>query len=318
MKALSTILILIGFCMGTLGAAGFHSPWESASTFKLALEGKIPGFATDASDEEYARLFAEQQLRALYESTRKDPKAEEADLLAFFGWESVERAKAAPELPEGEPLPAEWLTEALASQVPGHPMAQSAEAKREAVVMKQLTALQARLKEADPEDEQAQAQLQAMQSPLEAGAPWYFGGGLALLVAGGVLARRGRQTTGADESQEGRKALHGHIQTVHAELDRIHQLSATADPLAVRDQLTALQEGPLYDLTSEFEHWTRILGFDDYARIWAHVASGERLSNRAWTLYTDGFPAEGRVEIGLSQNAFAEAERECATESSAN
>ncbi|HPF12820.1 MAG TPA: hypothetical protein P5218_03090 [Planctomycetota bacterium] len=201
MNFLARILVLIGFCLGTLGAAGFHSPKLSATSIPTV-----------------------------------DPTA-----------------------PEGTP--------------PVEPDAALLESKQ------------------------------------EKGAPWYFGAGLGLLLlGGGYLKFAGKTTSVAGAgAQEGRADLKRRIQEVHSELVQLSMSARDLSPVQMRGVINDLNEGALYELTSEFERWTQLLGFEDYARIWAHVATGERLTNRAWTLYADGFPLEGREELLLASQAFEEA-----------
>lgn len=319
MKVLATLLILIGFCMGTLGAAGFQSPWESATqvppfALSQAMNGRIPGHPMDDSDAQFASQYAQLKLRRLHAEALATPEQQAAELLSFFGWENAEQAAQAKPLSPDAPVPQAWVQAALAGKVPGHPMDADAETKKRAVVRERLIALQEKVHFADSDDKEAAEVREALAVPLEEGAAWLFAGGLVLLLAGGYLARQEQKASGARDSQEGRKVLHGQIQAVRDDLARIRELATHSDGAEVRSQLTTLQEGQLYDLTSNFEHWTKVLGFDDYARIWAHVASGERLSNRAWTLYTDGYPTEGRAEIALAELAFEEAHNECIKE----
>ena len=233
MKIAATVLILIGFCLGTLGAAGFQAPVESASLVKKAMAGEVPGHPMTEIPEEGKLEAVRERLVALRESVEDSDAPADAELRAFF------------------------------------------------------------------------------EAPVEAGAPWMFGGGILLLILGGFLTRLHTTSTLATESQAGRQVLQDRIAAVRDQLVSLHGNATAMGRAQVQKELTELIEGPMYDLTSEFEHWTKLLGFETYTRIWEHVASGERLTHRAWTLYTDGYPEEGHPEIQFAHEAFEAALAAC-------
>ncbi|MEZ5976544.1 MAG: hypothetical protein R3F17_07960 [Planctomycetota bacterium] len=220
MNAIANFLIVLGFCLGSLGAAGFHSPAKSATPLRLANE-----------------------------------------------LQSAEGATAPPQF--------ETLAKALEGATDD--------------VRKQVGEVSA--------------------SRFEPKAEWYFGAGLGLFLLGVVLARKARKASAADHEQRksGGQELSQRIESVHNRLTELSMLEKDYTPTQVRDALAELHEGEMYELTSRFEQWSNLLGFDRYARIWKGVADGERLSNRAWTMYTDGFPREGREELAYARAAFEEA-----------
>ncbi len=210
MKFVANILIILGLCLGTLGAAGFHSPSISANA-----------------------------------PAKPGPEAEAA-----------EEATEASETPDGDASPAK-------DQEPGR----------------------------------------------EKHAMLFFLVGVGVLIGGGVLSKFAGGSGGmAREEQHAQgTALMGQLTHIEESIRQLHSKAADMAPADRHQALTALSDGPIYDLTNEFEHWTQVLGFDRYSRVWTGVAAGERLVHRAWSMDTDGHSDEAIDELKFAAEAFAEA-----------
>ena len=140
----------------------------------------------------------------------------------------------------------------------------------------------------------------------ESGAWPIFAAGLVLLFSGGFLFRRTRAGAGASQTTAQGEKDRYQRQLIGVR-DAVRQLSAQArelDPDEIRHTIDDLSLGALFDLTSEHEQISALLGFRDYARVWEGVAAGERLLNRAWSMLTDGAIQEGLAEIPLALAQF--------------
>ncbi len=133
--------------------------------------------------------------------------------------------------------------------------------------------------------------------------------GLGMLIAGGFLTKAAKGSAGlveGDHHAQG-NALLGHLTGIEASLRELHGKASSMNSSELHQAITDVSEGPIYDLTSEFEHWTQVLGFDRYSQVWTGVASGERLVQRAWSMETDGHSEEAIAELDYAARAFAEA-----------
>jgi len=281
MKFIANILVLIGFCLATFGAAGFQSPWKSATEvppflIQQAVNDRIPGHSIQA------------ELDAIGQAT-PSVNAENQSVSATIQLDGQDpMTVTVPAVKEGGNVTAALQRE---------------------FARKKLLEVQAL--ERDPETKAGKKLDDWLDVQLEVGAAWIFAGGIMILLMGGWMRLGSRSSVSSTEIQQEREGLRERIAVVR---DRLANLSTQAPDLTneqMRAVLTELTEGEMYELTSAFEHWTRVLGFADYSRIWASVASGERLTNRAWTMVTDGHGIEGRTEIMLAYQAFDEAFNQC-------
>lgn len=135
----------------------------------------------------------------------------------------------------------------------------------------------------------------------------FLGGSLALGIGGflvRVQRRRGAEQGASTSAKRETLERVAHIRdTVRSLYERMPELDA---PTAA-NELSGIIEGELFDLTSSSEEFLARVGFKDYAAIWDGVATGERLLARAWSMCTDGFPDEGREELGHALAAFERA-----------
>lgn len=122
--------------------------------------------------------------------------------------------------------------------------------------------------------------------------------GIVSLGAGGVLTRQ------ALRSRAGRETLHAEKQTYLRELRAIRDIvveldeqRTTMEPEAIRKRIGNLLGEEYFDLTSRSDDLIRLVGFNDYARVWDGVATAERLLARCWSMITDGHPEEGVTEL---------------------
>ncbi|MDF1838744.1 MAG: hypothetical protein P1V35_12810 [Planctomycetota bacterium] len=143
----------------------------------------------------------------------------------------------------------------------------------------------------------------------ESEAMLFFLGGVGLLIGGGVLSKfaSGSGAIAQEEQHAQGAALLGQLGHIEEVLRALHGKAATMDHAELHKEITVISEGPIYDLTSEFEHWTEILGFDRYSKVWTGVAAGERLVHRAWSMDTDGHSEEAIEELRFAADAFSDA-----------
>ncbi len=136
-----------------------------------------------------------------------------------------------------------------------------------------------------------------------------FAIGLGTLLVGGFMARSSKAGTSmeAGEQHTHGAALLKQITAVQQALSELHAKASSLSPEERHLAISDLSEGAIYDLTSEFEHWIEVLGFERYSQVWTGIATGERLVNRAWSMETDGHAKEATEELGLAATAFANA-----------
>jgi len=136
----------------------------------------------------------------------------------------------------------------------------------------------------------------------------FFVIGVTSLGLGGFLVRRSR-VSGADhhtveaEKDAARVSLEA-ILAIVADLDRDRETLSSQE---IRDAIDRLMREEFFDLTSKADDLMLLFGFQDYARVWEGVATGERLLNRCWSLCTDGYDDEGLAELPLAHAALRSA-----------
>lgn len=143
-----------------------------------------------------------------------------------------------------------------------------------------------------------------------------FGGGLALVFVGGVLARTARRASLAQEGAQGggaRARLRGMVEAVRDRAIAIDEAHAGLSDEELARRIDALMTGELFDLTSQHEELAASLGFADYARVWDGVATGERLLARVWSLATDGGGAEAAPDLARARRSLERAAEVAAT-----
>jgi hypothetical protein len=136
--------------------------------------------------------------------------------------------------------------------------------------------------------------------------------GLGVLIGGGFMTKFANGSTGlaAEDHHAQDAALVGQLLAIESSLRELHGKAADMVSADLHQAISDMSEGPIYEVTSEFEHWTAILGFDRYSQVWTGVAAGERLVNRAWSMETDGHAKEAIEELKFAADAFAEAQEQ--------
>ena len=126
-----------------------------------------------------------------------------------------------------------------------------------------------------------------------------FLAGFVILGIGGVLSRRSRRSGVAGEAgpvtEKG--SFHALIDAVRARVAELDDGRERLDPDDIRRSIDELLINEYFDLTSRSDDLIALVGFSDYARVWAGIATAERLLGRAWSMITDGHPDEGLAEL---------------------
>ncbi len=134
--------------------------------------------------------------------------------------------------------------------------------------------------------------------------------GTVLISVGAILRRRLAQSPAASQVQGQGSAseLKDRLSAVTQQLHDLQEVMDSLDDSAFFDQLDAVLDGAVFDLTKDSEDFMRGLGFAQYAKVWDGIACGERLLARAWSMATDGHCQEARAEVRFSAAEFSRAE----------
>jgi len=135
----------------------------------------------------------------------------------------------------------------------------------------------------------------------------FFVAGVTSLTLGGFLVRQSRRSGdhhAVEAEKDAARASLEAILTIVADLDRRRETESAHE---IRVAIDSLMREAFFDLTSKADDLMLLLGFQDYARVWDGVATGERLLNRCWSLCTDGYEEEGLAELPLAHAALRSA-----------
>ena len=288
MKFLSRLLIPLGVVLAALGAAGFHDP---AGVLERG-EERLAGEAAETA-ERLQHLLAEMAEAA---GETAPPQEEAAAWLQGLGWAPREGEDEAARLLRLRATLAGGLSEDRIRELAGHYDLARGQARR----LERLERELARVREARAAGDE--------ESPgREPGAASLFAAGLLLLAAGGFLARQQRLQPGVSVS--GRAAgelsdLRSRLQQAREALQALEEEAAALPAGLLRERLDEIQKGPFLEISDASEDWMLRLGFAAYARIWDGFASAERLTARAWSMATDGFPGEAFRELPRARAAL--------------
>ncbi len=288
MKLLTRFLIPLGVVLAALGAAGFHDPAGVLDRGEERLAGE-----TAETTERLLHLLAEMAEAA---GEVVPPRQEAAVWLQGLGWALREGEDESARLLRLRETLAGGLSEDRIRELAGHFDLAVAQARR----LERLERELARIRE-------ARAVGGEEAGGREPGASSLFVIGLLLLGAGGFLARQQRLQAGVSVS--GRAA--GELSDLRSRLEQAREaleaLELEAHPLEagpLRERLDEIQKGPFLEISDASEDWMLRLGFAAYARIWDGFASAERLTARAWSMATDGFPGEAFRELPRARAAL--------------
>jgi len=127
-----------------------------------------------------------------------------------------------------------------------------------------------------------------------------FVGGMVVIVLGGVAqramksdARASKTADGAAEGDRDREL----IMTIRDSVVALDEKKGSLERHDLCTRIDDLLKGAFFDLVDRREALLERLGFADYARVWAGVATAERQLARVWSIATDGYLAEAIEDL---------------------
>lgn len=128
--------------------------------------------------------------------------------------------------------------------------------------------------------------------------------GLVVVAITGLMQRRmRRQADAAGADGLSRAQLAAAVTEVLEGTRRLEAEAARLDHAELGARIEQLA-GRCAEIGSVNEDYIRLLGLREYTLIWDGFATGERLLNRAWSMSTDGFPADARLELPRARAHF--------------
>ena len=128
-----------------------------------------------------------------------------------------------------------------------------------------------------------------------------FGGGIAFMIIGGLMARAGRKSSGnakadspgyRDNAAEAESDYVTTLSEIVAKLDAVLESDASAEDVEKRsqpigEQLAIILEEQVPDFLDSRQAMIDDLGLERFAGMIGHFASMERAAARAWSALTD-------------------------------
>ena len=144
--------------------------------------------------------------------------------------------------------------------------------------------------------------------------------GLALLIAGGLLARRVEAAQLGESGSEGGAAGAGSLEAQLKEIsNEIEALCATGATLlseiggypgpnaqisTLQAKLSTLSAGPVAELGEQRRLLQHKLGLRAFATLFSELSGAERNLNRAWSALTDGHLGEAQASLERARDAM--------------
>jgi len=138
-----------------------------------------------------------------------------------------------------------------------------------------------------------------------------WGAGVALVVAGAVLARRQRAAEATAEGGDGRvdfdAAVHRLLAEVDALAELLEPLEIDRDHPEVRDRLDALAAEVIGPVVEGRMQLVARHGLGAFTGYFSPFSAGERNLARCWSAITDGHAVVAREALQRARGAFVEA-----------